>query len=63
MQVEIGYNKTWLKNGVVSTIAKTFYRNDTDTTKYTQGVQNLPSWLPQIRTCAVKILLKRLDEL
>jgi hypothetical protein len=32
-----------------------------DTQTYNQGVNNLPAWLPEIRTCAVTILLRRLN--
>jgi hypothetical protein len=35
--------------------------NNSDTITYDQGIQDLPSWLPQIRTCAVAILLQRLN--
>jgi hypothetical protein len=38
-------------------------RDGTDASRYTEGEKNLPSWLPQIRTCAVKILSKHLDNL
>jgi hypothetical protein len=35
-------------------------KGDADTKKYNEGVNNLPSWLPEIRTSAVTILSKRL---
>jgi hypothetical protein len=35
--------------------------DNADTQTYNQGMNNLPAWLPEIRTCAVTILLKRLS--
>jgi hypothetical protein len=36
---------------------------DADTKTYNLGVNNLPSWLPQIRACASSILLQHLKKL
>jgi hypothetical protein len=36
---------------------------DVDTKTYNQGLNNLPSWLPQIRSCASSILLQHLKKL
>jgi hypothetical protein len=36
--------------------------NNNNTITYEQGIRDLPSWLPRVRTCAVAILLQRLDK-
>lgn len=37
--------------------------NSSDTITYEQGIRDLPSWLPRVRTCAVAILLQCLNKL